>query len=134
MKRKLIALTAAAALSLGTIAVAHAEDQDGPRPHKHRHGEMGRHHWGNPLDKLDEDLNLTADQKAKVQPIVDQTKPQLKAIHQDAMEKSKAVIDNAITQIRPMLTPEQQTKLDALKTAHDHMKAARKEMHDAKNQ
>ena len=66
-------------------------------------------------------LNLTDAQKAKVQPIVDQAKPQLQTIHQEAMTKAKAVIDASITQIRPLLTPEQQTKLDGIVKAHEDL-------------
>ena len=89
---------------------------------------------GNPLGHLTEKLDLTADQKAKVQPIIDQAKPQIVAIHQEAMQKAKAVMDNTMAQIRPLLTPEQVTKLDAMKAAHEKMREARKEMHDAAEQ
>ena len=64
-------------------------------------------------------LNLTDAQKAKVQPIVDQAKPELQTIHQEAMTKAKAATGSSITQIRPLLTPEQQTKLDAIIKAHE---------------
>jgi Spy/CpxP family protein refolding chaperone len=74
----------------------------------------------NPLEEMSSSLNLTDAQKAKVQPIVDQAKPQLQTIHQEAMTKAKAVIDASITQIRPLLTPEQQTKLDAIQGARRH--------------
>jgi hypothetical protein len=79
-------------------------------------------------------LNLTPDQKTKVQPILDQAKPQMAAIHQDAMQKSKAVMDSTMSQIRPLLTPDQQKKLDAVQKAHQAMHNAMQEMHDAKKQ
>ena len=60
-----------------------------------------------------ENLNLTPDQQAKVQPIIDQAKPQIEGIRREAMEKTKAVMDNAMAQIRPLLTPEQQKQLEA---------------------
>jgi Spy/CpxP family protein refolding chaperone len=123
MKRKLITLTAVCVLSLGALVVVNAEDPSDGGPAEHRRGEMGpHHHWGNPLDKLDETLNLTAEQKAKVQPIVDQAKPQIRAIHQEAMQKTKAIMDNTMAQIRPLLTPEQQQKLDAMQKAHKEMR------------
>ncbi len=134
MKQTLIALTAASALAFGTIAAVHADDHGGPGRKGHRHGERGGRGHGNPLDRLDRDLNLTAEQKAKVQPIVDQTKPQIKAIHEEAKQKTKTVMDNAMTQIRPLLTPEQQQKFDAMQKAHEDMRDARKEMHDARSQ
>jgi Spy/CpxP family protein refolding chaperone len=125
MKRKLITLTAVCVVSLGTIAIVNAEDSTEAGPEGHRHREMDRHRWGNPLDKLDETLNLTADQKVKVQPIVDQAKPQIQAIHQEAMQKTKAIMDNTMAQIRPLLTPEQQQKLDGMQKAHKKMRGPR---------
>ena len=86
---------------------------------------------GNPLEHLSESLNLTAEQKTKVQPIIDQAKPQIAAIHQEAMEKMKTVMESAGAQIRPLLTPQQQEKFDAMKKAHDDMHKAMQEMHNA---
>lgn len=107
MKIKLITLTALGVLALGSSVLANdaqsgAKDRPG--------GRGGRHHMS--LDKMTEQLNLTPEQKAKVQPILDQVKPQLKTIHREAMEKSKAVMEDAMNQIRPVLTPEQQKKLE----------------------
>jgi Spy/CpxP family protein refolding chaperone len=95
---------------------------------------MGPDHWGNPLEHLTKELDLTPDQQAKVSPIVDQAKPQIQAIHQEAMEKMRAVMENATAQIRPLLTPQQQTKFDAIKKAHEDMHNAMKEMHQARQQ
>ena len=64
---------------------------------------------------MTEQLNLTPEQKAKSQPIVDQATPQIESIRREAMQKTKAVMDNAMAQIRPLLTPEQQKKLDEAK-------------------
>lgn len=85
----------------------------------------------NPFEHLTESLNLTAEQKAKVQPILDQMKPQLEAIHKEAMEKAKGVMESTGAQLRPLLTPEQQQKYDAMKKAHEDMAKAMQEMHDA---
>ena len=120
MKRTL--LTVAAAISLGALNFVQAQPPAGP------HG--GWHH--NPLEELSNSLNLSDAEKTKIQPIIDQAKPQLQAIHQDAMTKAKAVIDDSVSQIRPLLTSEQQTKLDAIVKAHQDMMNARKELHDAK--
>jgi Spy/CpxP family protein refolding chaperone len=87
---------------------------------------------GNPLEHLSKDLNLTDDQKAKVQPIIDQTKPQMEAIHKEAMEKMHALMESTGAQIRPLLTPEQQTKFDAMKKANEDMRKAHEEMEKAK--
>jgi hypothetical protein len=67
-----------------------------------------------------------------VQPIIDQTKPQMEAIHKEAMEKMHALMESASAQIRPLLTPEQQTKFDAMKKANEDMRKAHEEMEKAK--
>ena len=88
MTRKLITLMAACGLTLGGLTYLQAgEHEHGPGPKMH--------HMGNPLEHLSEKLDLTAEQKAKVQPIIDQTKPQIAAIHQEAMEKMRAIMENA---------------------------------------
>src|SRR5437870_2991664 len=115
-------LTVIAAIALGAFSSARAQPPGGP----HGGGHM------NPLEEMSSTLNLTDAQKAKVQPIVDQAKPQLQTIHQEVMTKAKAVIDASVAQIRPLLTPEQQSKLDAIIKAHEDMHNAMKELHEAK--
>ena len=129
MTRKLITLLAAGALTLGGLIYVHA----GEPGMKHDHAGPGPHHlmMGNPLDHLSKDLELTDEQKAKLQPIIDQTKPQIQAIHQEAMQKMHALLENAGNQIRPLLTPQQQQKFDAMKKAHEDVHKAMQEMHDA---
>ena len=123
MTRKLITLVAAGALTLGGLTYLQAGE--------HGHGPK-HHHMGNPLEHLSKDLDLTADQKAKVQPLIDQAKPQIAAIHQEAMEKMRAIIESTAAQIRPMLTAPQQEKFDAMKKAHEDMLKAMQDMHAAK--
>ena len=131
MTRKLITITAAAAMSLATLVYLQAKEPDEHGP-KHEHGPGPQHMMGNPLEHLSKDLELTDEQKTKVQPIIDQTKPQLAAIHKEAMEKMHALLENAGNQIRPLLTPQQQQKFDAMKKAHEDMRKAMEEMHEAK--
>jgi Spy/CpxP family protein refolding chaperone len=100
-----------------------AQPGPGGGGHFHGHGFGVRHL----IDKLD----LTSDQQTKVQPILDAAKPQMRAIHEEAMQKAKGVIDNSLSQIRPLLTADQQKKLDAIQKAHQDMMNARKELHDA---
>jgi Spy/CpxP family protein refolding chaperone len=122
MKRNILTLVAAGAIALGGFVVAQAQAGGGfGCPHGHRFGLKG----------LTEQLNLTSEQQTKVQPIVDAAKPQIRAIHQEAMQKAKAVMDSTTSQIRPLLTADQQKKLDAIQKAHQDMMNARKELHDA---
>jgi periplasmic protein CpxP/Spy len=123
MKRNLLAVVAAGAIALGGFVIVQA--QAGPGGAGHWHG----HEFG--LKGITEKLDLTADQETKVQPILDATKPQIATIHQEAMQKMKTVIDGALSQIRPLLTPEQQKKFDAIQKAHQDMMNARKELHQA---
>jgi len=119
-------------LALASLVYLQAKEpgEHGPKP---EHG-PGPHHemMGNPFDHLTKDLSLTDDQKTKVQPIIDQTKPQMAAIHKEAMEKMHALLESAGAQIRPLLTPEQQVKFDAMKKAHEDMRKAHEEMENAK--
>ena len=129
MTRKLITLIAAGGLTLSGLTYLQAQDPQGP---KHEHGPGPKHHhMENPFEHLTENLSLTPEQKAKVQPILDQMKPQLEAIHKEAMEKMKAIMESTGAQIRPLLTPQQQEKYDAIKKAHEDMHKAMQEMHDA---
>jgi protein CpxP len=128
MTRKLITLMAAAALSLGGFAYLQAKE---PGEHKHSHHGPKMLHK-NPLEHLSKDLELTDDQKAKVQPIIDQAKPQIEAIHKEAIEKTHAIMESTGAQIRPLLTPQQQQKYDAMKKAHEDMRKAMQQLHEAK--
>lgn len=124
MKRNLLALAAAGAIALGGFVVVQAQPGSGGAGHWHGHGSFG-------LRGITEKLDLTADQEAKVQPILDSAKPQIIAIHQEAMQKMHTVMNNTLTQIRPMLNADQQKKLDAIEKAHQDMLNAKKQLHDA---
>ena len=132
MTRKLITLLAAGALTLGGLAYLQAGEHGEHGPKHEHHGPGPGPMMGNPLEHLSKDLNLTDEQKTKVQPIIDQVKPQMKAIHEEAMQKMHALLESAGSQIRPLLTPEQQQKFDAMKKAHEDMRKAHEEMEAAK--
>ena len=101
MKLKLITFSAIGALSLGNFAFAQGPSGGNPDQRGGRGG--GNRHAV--LEKTTQELNLTPEQKAKVQPIIDQTNPQIQTIRRDAEQKIKTLVDNAMAQIRPMLTP-----------------------------
>jgi periplasmic protein CpxP/Spy len=112
MKLKLITLVAIGAFSVGSTAFS--QEPQGGAGERGGRGSGGRGR-GNSIEKMTDQLNLTPEQKAKAQPIIDQARPQIENIHREAMQKMKAVMDNAMAQIRPLLTPEQQKKLDEVK-------------------
>ena len=97
-----------------------------PGENKHRH-----HKWGNSLEHMTKTLDLTPDQQAKIGPILEQAKPQLKAARQESKERMRAVRDNVRSQIRPLLTPPQQQKWDAIQKARDDMRKAREALRAA---
>jgi Spy/CpxP family protein refolding chaperone len=119
MKRNFLTLAAAGLIVLGGFAVVQAQG---------RHGGSARGHG---LEQLTEGLNLTPDQQAKVQPIINQAQPQIAEIHREAMQKMKAVIASTTSQIRPLLTPEQQKKLDENQQSHRGRMRGHKQPDDA---
>ena len=130
MKRNLLAVAAAGAIALGGFVMVQA--QPGPGGAGHCMGGAG--HWQGHafgLRGLTSKLDLTADQQTKVQPILDAAKPQIAAIHQEAMQKMQTVMSGTLSQIRPLLNADQQKKLDAIQKAHQDMMNAKKELHDA---
>lgn len=131
IKRNLMTFTALGAIALGGFAFAQA-----PGGGAGGHGRGGWHGHGGAfaMEHLTKSLNLTPDQQAKVQPLIDQAKPQIIAIHKDAMEKTHAIMDKTMTQIRPILTPDQQKKFDALQKARQDMRNAMQELHAAMQQ
>jgi Spy/CpxP family protein refolding chaperone len=123
MKRNLLAVAAAGAIALGGFVIVQAQPGPGGPGH------WGGHAFG--LKGITEKLDLTADQQTKVQPILDAAKPQIAAIHQEAMQKMHTVMNDTLSQIRPLLNADQQTKLDAIEKAHQDMRNAMKQLHDA---
>lgn len=114
MKRNLLTFAAVGLIALGGFVVVQAQNPRGG-------GARGRG-----LEQLIEGLNLTPDQQAKVQPLIDQAKPQIAEIHREAMQKTRSVIASTASQIRPLLTPEQQKKLDENQNARRGRMNARK--------
>jgi Spy/CpxP family protein refolding chaperone len=124
MKRNIVAFVVAGAIALGGFAVVQARPGVGGGWHGHAFGLRG----------LTRQLDLTSDQQTKVQPILDAAKPQLAAIHQEAMQKAKGVIDSSLSQVRPLLTADQQKKLDAIQKARQDIMNAHKELREAMQQ
>ena len=128
MKRNIITVAAIGAILLGGFVLAQAEQGQRQRGGGRWHGHGG-HGFG--MEHMIRGLDLTPEQQTKVQPIIDQAKPQIVAIHQEAKQKTKTVIDGAVAKIRPILTPAQQKKFDDLQAARQEMQNARQKLHDA---
>ncbi len=86
---------------------------------------------GNAMERMTKTLDLTPEQQAKIGPILDQARPQMEAARQESKQKVRAIRDNVRSQIRPLLTPAQQQKWDAIQKARQDMRKARQEMREA---
>jgi periplasmic protein CpxP/Spy len=78
------------------------------------------------LEKLSSELNLTDDQKTQIKPILQGEYKELKGVNGDSslsddQKKSKMaeVHESSKSQISAILTPEQKTKLAAMKSGDD---------------
>lgn len=113
-----------AGLSLATLVIAapvRAEDapaKEGDKPAKHEGG-AARQAPGERLQKELDSLNLTDDQKKKIDPIVEKLKADLKAIREDnttqgkeKMPKVRDAVSAAKNDIEAVLTPEQKEKFE----------------------
>src|SRR5947209_10203213 len=92
MKRNIITLVAIGAIALAGYAFA---QPDGGR------GGHGRWHHGFAMEHLTKSLNLTADQQAKVQPLIDQARPQIIAIHKTRCKKRTPITIKPCPKTRP---------------------------------
>ena len=143
-----VAILLAIALPLAMVAQTEAP----PAPPQ---GQMGEHHdhmgrMGGPisaqqhLDHLSQMLSLTDDQKAKIKPILEDINTQSESLRkdtslspQDRHTKMRDLHEKSMTQIRGLLTPDQQAKLDSMKQhegmghgkgmSHDHIKGPKAE-------
>jgi len=64
-------------------------------------------------DMLRPMLSLTDAQKKKLQPYFDAMQPQFEAARQQARQTEDGLLKQLDSSIRPLLTPQQQTRLDA---------------------
>jgi Spy/CpxP family protein refolding chaperone len=128
MKRNLLTIAAVSVIALGGFAVAQAENSAMGSHGRRHHHDQGH---GFAIEHLTKALNLTADQQAKLQPIVEKARPEIIAIHKEAMEKMQKVMDNTMSQIRPLLDKDQQKKFDSLQKAREDLRKAKEELHSA---
>jgi hypothetical protein len=135
MKRELIglaiigtlALNVAGAIAFFSVAImlTHRSAAGGP---------VRGHHDGFVLEQLPKALNMTSDQQTRVQPIIDQVQPQIIAIHRQEKERIHRAIDSTVSQIRPLLTPDQQARLDDVEKARQDLFTAQEKLRIALNE
>jgi hypothetical protein len=132
MKQNLFTLVALGVIGFGGFAVAALGGFAVGRAQDATLGGRGRCRGDRfALERFTKPLNLTADQQTKVQPLIDQAQPQLTAIRKGATEKTHAIIDETMTQIRPLLTLDQQAKFDDLQEMRQDMRSAKQRLRDA---
>lgn len=93
--------------------------------HLRHHLFLGPPHSGDVGEKMREHLRralgLTAEQEKKIAPIVDATSAKLEAIRVETADRVRAVMEDSKREVAPLLTPEQQKKLETLETEHRKM-------------
>jgi Spy/CpxP family protein refolding chaperone len=86
------------------------------------HITLGPPHSGDVPDRMREHLRrtlgLTAEQESKIAPIVDATSAKLETIRVETAERVRDVMEESKKEIAPLLTPEQQKKLDKVEAEH----------------
>ena len=87
-----------------------------------RHRFLGPPHSGAVGDRMREHLqralDLTPEQATKISPIVDVTSAKLEAIRVETAQRVRNAMEESERQISPQLTPDQQKKLQQLKSEH----------------
>jgi Spy/CpxP family protein refolding chaperone len=120
--RRLIALGAlglSAVTVLGTVSLAQTAKQ-GQRVE--RRGEQRGQQRGDRMQRMAKELNLTAAQKARLQPILENSRQQMKALRSNTSlspeqkrTRMRAIHEATQTKIRSILTTDQRRKLDEMK-------------------
>jgi Spy/CpxP family protein refolding chaperone len=62
-------------------------------------------------DRLNAKLDLTADQKQRIEPMIKKAAEEMEASHLDSLKRANKAVDDLHAQIRPELIPEQRQKL-----------------------
>ena len=70
-------------------------------------------------------LNLSADQQAKIEPVVNEADNQIQSLHHDEVERSSQIIKTANEQIAAFLTPEQRVELQKMESDREQMFSGR---------
>ncbi len=115
------------ALAVGTVAPLSLSAQERPaRPERAGPGGPGGPggRGGDRLAMMSEQLNLTADQKTKVQAILESERKSLEALREDSSlnqearrAKMQEIRQSFAGKIREVLTPEQQAKMGEMRGA-----------------
>jgi Spy/CpxP family protein refolding chaperone len=93
--------------------------------HIRQHVFLGPPKSGEVSDRMREhfrrSLDLTPEQESKVNPIIESTSAKLEAIRLETAERVRTVMEASKKEVAPLLTQEQQKKLDQLEAQHHKM-------------
>jgi Spy/CpxP family protein refolding chaperone len=93
--------------------------------HLRHHIILGPPHSGDVPGRMREHLRrtlgLSDEQEKKVAPIIDAASAKLETIRVETAERVRTVMEESKKEIAPILTPEQQKKLDQLESEHRKM-------------
>jgi len=114
---------ALAIASTGTAAFAQAGQSDGMGQGSGAasQGQRGPRSADQRLQMMTQQLNLTSDQQAQIKPILESEQQQSQAVRQDSslseqdrMAKMKQIRETTASQIKPILTADQQAKWEQM--------------------
>ena len=73
------------------------------------------------MAQLVQRLDLTADQQAKIEPILAEAKTKIQSLHRDEVERGSQIFKSAHDQISALLTPEQKAELQKMEIEREKM-------------
>jgi Spy/CpxP family protein refolding chaperone len=73
------------------------------------------------MEHLTKRLNLTADQQAKIQPILADADTKIHALHRDEVDRFSQIFKETDDQISALLTPAQQAELQKMESEREKM-------------
>src|SRR5262245_15739973 len=104
-KRLVYAAVAALAVQFAGAPMVRANEHHGDDMMM-KHGEWKEER----MDKLTKRLNLTADQKTKVEAALKSREEKMKAMHEDMMAKHKSIADDSDKEIEAILNDKQKAE------------------------
>lgn len=93
---------------------------------KLQHERMVGWKHGRMLERFSRELNLTPDQKSKVQKIMEDSRTKLEALHTEMGPKFDEIRNASKQEIRAILTPEQTAKFDTLEAKWEAVRQKRR--------
>jgi len=112
MKNPFVAL----AIVFGLCFQCTAAQPDAPQPDKEKVKTQVAEKVKIELAKIDQELKLTEDQKAQLKIILTEQMEKLQAVYREIEPKVQAIRDDSRGKMRGVLTPEQRTKWDTMKS------------------